>query len=448
MKRLIDYYLLKWKNDPYRMSLLLRGARQVGKTHAVRELGKSFENFVEINLELNARARLVFEKDPNPERIIRELDGLTKKTITPGKTLLFIDEIQAVPEALLSLRYFYELMPELHVIAAGSLLDFAIEKVGIPVGRVQSFYMYPLSFMEFLAALGETALIKEIFLHTLEDEMSLALDDKLKTLVGEYLAVGGMPLAVARWAENKDPNGCVAVHQAILSAYRQDFGKYATTAQVKYVELIFEHVPIQIGHKFKYTLIEGEYRKRELAPALDLLVLAGVCNKVYYTSGKGVPLGALMDPLDYKIIFLDVGLSQSALDLDLAEWLIDPATQFVNKGMLVEEFVGQEILAYADPSRKRNLFYWHQKDPTKQAEVDYLLQIKNQIIPIEIKGGDGRTLKSLRVFMEAYASPYGIRFSAHNYSEYNNIHSYPLYAVGQVMSYDENCKKAIMSLTE
>lgn len=434
MKRLIDYHLKIWKNDSYRKPLLLRGARQVGKTHAARQLGKSFVDFVEVNLELLPEARTIFEKNLQPERIIRDLSLITKSSITPGKTLLFIDEIQNVPQAIIALRYFYELFPELHVIAAGSLLDFAVEQVGIPVGRVQSLYMYPLSFMEFLAAVQEQLLVEEILSHKSTQPLQESIHTKTLSLLGEYIALGGMPEIVSLWQQSKDPLLCYNVHNTLAQTYRQDFGKYARKLQIKYVELLFDQIPVQLGSKFKYNKIEGEYRKRELAPALDLLVTAGIAHKIFHSSGQGVPLGAQIDSQDYKVAFLDVGLSQALLDLDISDWFLHPLTQFVNKGSLTEAFIGQELLAYSNPTKRSNLYYWHRETRTSQAEVDYLIQKEEQIIPIEVKSGLGTTLKSLQIFLENHQnSPYGIRFSMHNYSQYEQIYSYPLYAIAPIV---------------
>ncbi len=435
MKRLIDYYLHLWKDDQYRMPLLLRGARQVGKTFSVRKLGESFPEFVEINLEETPEAHAIFEKNLDPERMIAQLSAIIRQPINPGKTLLFIDEIQVVPRAIIALRYFYEKMPQLHVIGAGSLLDFAIEQVGMPVGRVQSLYMFPLSFAEFLVALNYTILLKEILSHDPEKEMASAMHNKALALVGDYCALGGMPRAVQLWKETKNPLNCAKVHAAILDSYRQDFGKYAKKLQIKYVELIFENVPVQLGKKFRYNLIDGEFRKRELAPALDLLVTAGVVHKVFHSAGQGSPLGAQIDLQDYKTLFLDVALSQALLDLDIAGWLSDPDNEFINKGALVEAFVGQEMLAYDDPHAKRNIYYWNREARGSSAEVDYLMQQKNCIIPIEVKSGPGKTLKSLQLFLESHPSSlYGVRFSTQNYSEYQKIKSLPLYAIAKVMS--------------
>ncbi len=446
MKRLIDHYLRSWKNSPERMPLLLRGARQIGKTFSVRNLGKSFTEFVEINLEERPEAHAIFEKNLDPERMIAELSIIAQKPIRPGKTLLFIDEIQVVPRAITALRYFYEKMPELHVIAAGSLLDFAIEEVGIPVGRVQSLYMFPLSFVEFLAALNHTALIKAIVSHDPTQEMSEVIHKQALSLLGDYCALGGMPRVVQLWQEKKQPLACAQIQAAILDTYRQDFGKYAKNRQVKHVELIFNYIPMQLGRKFKYSVVEGKYRKRELSPALDLLVTAGVAHKVFYSAGQGTPLGAQIDPQDYKAIFLDAALAQSSLDLDVAAWFINPFD--INRGPLIEALVGQEMLAYDNPHIKKNLYYWHRDARGSEAEIDYLIQVDSTIIPIEVKSGMGSTLKSMQSFLASHPnSPYGIRFSINNYSEYLNIHSIPLYAIIQVLSKkNPELKKAIEML--
>src|SRR5579871_1501623 len=252
MKRIIDYHLRSWKNDPYRKPLLVRGARQIGKTFSIRNLGASFEHFVEINLEERPEAVIIFEKNLDPERIVAELSAITGKDIRPGSTLLFIDEIQMMPRAITALRYFYEKMPELHVIAAGSLLDFAIEEVGISVGRVQFLYMFPLSFIEFLAALGNTILIKEILSHDPTKEISDVIHRHILALLGDYCALGGMPYVVQLWQKKKDPLACAQIHSEIINAYRQDFTKYAKKSHIPYVELIFNAIPMQMSKKFKY----------------------------------------------------------------------------------------------------------------------------------------------------------------------------------------------------
>lgn len=438
MKRLIDYTLQQWKHDSYRKPLLLRGARQVGKTHAARVLGATFTNFVEINFEQQKQARVFFQDDIDPQVIVRKLSFFADQEIIPGKTLLFFDEIQEEPRVLTALRYFYEIMPELHVIAAGSLIDFTIASIGIPVGRVESLYMYPMSFFEFLVGMGHRLIAQEILKHDVNEVLSEPIHTKILGILAEYLAIGGMPEGVARWKESRDPRSCFKVHNAIIDTYRQDFGKYAKKHEVKYVEAIFRHIPILMGTKFKFSSIEGEYRKRELAPGLDLLGTAGIVHKVMRTAGNGIPLGAQVDVDDFKVIFLDVVLAQTMLGGNGAAWLMQPFEEFVNKGSLIEAFVGQEFLAYAQQDRKADLFYWRRADKSASAEVDYLIQKNTAVIPVEIKSGAGTTLKSMQLFLDAHKqSPYGVRFSTQNYSLFQNIHSYPLYAIAHVVMHDD-----------
>ncbi len=442
IKRLIDWHLISWKEDKRRKPLLLKGARQIGKTYSVRELGKTFNSLVEINFELTPEAKTIFEKDLQPERILWELGLLTDTVIVPGKTLLFLDEVQAAPQAILALRYFYELIPALHVIAAGSLLDFAIEKVGIPVGRVSMLYVYPLSFMEFLAAIGNAQFIKAILAKQLVSEI---LQDKLLNLLGHYLAIGGMPEAVEAWIETKDPKESFKAQKSLTETYRQDFFKYAKRHELPYLDILFNQIPHFIGNQFKYSEIHGDYKKRELAPCLDLLLRANVIHQITHTSANGIPLGSEVNLNWFKIIFLDVGITQSLLGLDLPAWFLNPDKNLINRGSIVEAFVGQEILAYASPYFKNDLHFWKRESKSSQAEVDYVIDFEHTILPIEVKSGHGSTLRSMHHFLEEHKnSPFGVRFWAENYLNSNKIDSRPLYAIATLAHEDQ--KKALLNL--
>lgn len=438
MKRLIDWHLMEWKDSPHRKPLLLRGARQVGKTFAIRKLGESFVQFVEVNFDYLKKAKNIFEDDLNPERIIQELGLLLATDIVPGTTLLFFDEIQECPNAMQSLRYFYEKMPSLHVIAAGSLLDFTIEKIGIPVGRVESLYCYPLSLFEFLVATGHLQIAKFILEHKDSEPITDVIHHKILGLVGQYLAIGGMPEVVLRWTESKNPRQCFSIYHRIIDTYRQDFGKYCKDYQIKYVKELFNEIPRLIGKPFKYSAIHGKYKKRELQPSLDLLCTANIVYKIHYTAGQGIPLGAQSHSDWFKTLFLDVALCQAILGLDIGNWFLDPEAEFVNRGSLVEAFVGQETLCYASPYRKGELYYWKKEEKQAKAEVDYLYEYEGKILPLEVKSGDGRTLKSMHLFLQTHPdSPFGIRFSTHNYSDYERILSKPLYDVVSLAHEDQ-----------
>lgn len=436
MKRFIDHYLLEWSQEQGRKPLLLRGARQVGKTYAVRQLGKKFDNIVELNLELETKYKDFFSPNLDPNRIVRDISLKTGAQIIPGRTLLFLDEIQAEPQAIIALRYFYEMMPELHVIAAGSLLDFAIEQVGVPVGRVQMFYMYPLSFLEFLNAHGEKILIKALLEHDHKTPISRVAHERLLKLVSVYLAIGGMPEVVTKYLDNiYSPIACFNQQHVLADDYRHDFVKYSKKFQIKYLDILYDAIPLQLGHKFKYSAIPGDYRKRELAPCLDLLATAGVIKRVYYTVAQGIPLGAQIDLDNFKLVFLDVAIAQVVMRANLGDWFLQQdQQQFINKGEIVESFIGQEILAYSNPIRRTDLYYWCRNERNSQAEVDYVVQLKEAIVPIEVKSGAGSTLRSMHSFLDAHPkSQYGLRFSTQNYSIFEKIHSYPLYAVAQAL---------------
>ena len=432
-KRIIDFHLDKWKSDPFRKPLLLRGARQVGKTYAVRRLGGQFKSFVEVNFERLEGASSIFEKDLAPEKIILSLSLLLKIPIIPGETLLFFDEIQEAPRAILSLRYFYEEMPNLHVIAAGSLLEFAIAKVGVPVGRISMLYMYPLSFLEYLVATGNHLMGKAILGHPIGVPIGDAVHKKILDLVGEYLSIGGMPEAIARWIQTQDPVVTLNVLQQIAATYQQDFEKYARKAQVKYLEQLFRQIPHLVGREFSYREIHGEYRKRELAPALELLERANIIHTIRYSSGQGIPIGAETDFDTFKVIYLDIGLCQAILGSDISIWFLRPLEGFENRGEIAEGFVGQELICYTSPHSKAEIHFWKRKEKNSLAEVDYLIQRGECILPIEVKSGHGSTLRSLHLYLDTHPkSTSAIRFSSLNYSVINKLDSRPLYAAASI----------------
>ena len=432
MKRFIDQELVEWSKQKKIKPLLLRGARQVGKTYAVRELGKKFDTFIEINIEFNTKIQTVFQADLDPERIIKEIQYITKEPIVPGKTLLFFDEVQIEPKIIQALRYFYEMIPDLHVIAAGSLLDFAIELVGVPVGRVEFLYMYPLSFFEFLYALQEKPLLDALIEHDNSEPLALVAHEKLLRLVKLFFALGGMPEVVFTWIQEENAEKCFRIQQTLITAYTLDFNKYAKKQQMPYLKILFQAIPLQLGKKFKYSAVPGEFRKRELTPCLNLLVTAGIIHKVYSSAAQGLPLGAQIDPDEFKLVFLDIGLAQTLLGLDNSQWLLSgDQDSWINKGEIIETFVGQEILAYSAQFQKEQLYYWVRHERTAEAEVDYVVTQAQAIIPIEVKSGPVSRLKSMHSFLSSHPqSTHGMRFSIQNYSVYQNIYSYPLYAIG------------------
>jgi uncharacterized protein len=430
MKRFLLDELLKWKESSIRKSLILRGARQVGKSYLIREFGKHFDSFVEVNFEKDHNLSQIFDGDLEPQKIIEKISAAKNTVVIPGKTLLFLDEIQAVPRAVTALRYFYELMPQLHVISAGSLLEFVLEKTGMPVGRVSSMYLYPLSFKEFLVASGREMLCDYIDKHDPQNPVSEVFLDQLMTLFGEYMAVGGMPEAVSVWLEHRDLKKVREIHHNIIDTYRQDFLKYAKNQQIHHVDKVFSAVPRMLGRKFVYSRVDETLKSREIKPALELLEMAQVIHRVSHSSSNGVPLGAESNDSIFKTIFIDVGLAQAILGLSDGEWMLDVKNSVVNRGEIVEAFVGTEILAYSDPHRPQKLFYWVREKQNSQAEIDFVIQKQDKVIPVEVKSGTTGNLKSMMQFLkEKSSTPYGIHISPNNFGIHNNINQIPLCAI-------------------
>ena len=430
IKRNAYKHLLNWKKLKKHKPLVMRGARQTGKTYIVKQLGETFANLVTINCETTPAVKTIFAQDLSVTRIIRDLALFTGQQIIPGETLLFFDEIQEAPEVLKALRYFYEEIPELHVIVAGSLLDFVLENIGIAVGRVSFLYLYPVSFLEFLNAIN-SSLTEEIKQHIPNQPLNISLHQKLLQYLAIYFAVGGMPEATQCWLDTEDLIACNRIHHELIDSYRQDFQKYAKKHQIKYIDLLFDKIPLYQGKQFKYSGISQDYRKRELMPALELLVKAQVVSLIKSSAGNGIPLGAEINPDKFKALFLDIALAQTILGTSLKEWILNADTTLINQGAILEAFVGQELLAYSDPTTRANLYYWQRENRSSNAEVDYLIE-KDGIVPVEAKSGTTGTLRSLREFMRSKNSPYGIRFSTHNYSMHDRIYSYPLYAVAKL----------------
>ena len=434
MKRIVMEHLLNWKNSSVRKPLLIRGARQVGKSYIIKELAKTFDHFAEVNFELNPEVKDIFSASLEPEVLILKLSLALDCEIHAGNTLLFFDEVQFCPEAITSLRYFYEKMPNLHVIAAGSLLDFILEKTGIPVGRVRSLYMYPLSFKEFLIAGRNEKLVEFLLKHNSEEYLDDVFHNKLIFLLSEYMAVGGMPEAVKSWIDKKDLKEVRRIHKDLIDTYRQDFQKYSNTRNIRYVEKVFESVPRLLGRKFKYTSVDKEIKSRALKQALELLEKAGIIHLITHTSANGIPFGAEANYRIFKTIFLDIGLAQTLLEVESKKWILEMDKMFVNRGEIAEAFTGQEILAYSDPFLKKKLFYWIREKKSSSAEVDYIEALNSQVVPIEVKSGKSGSLKSLQQFLkEKEHSNYGIHFSLNNFYKKNRIEGMPLYAVFKMM---------------
>jgi len=350
MQRAIDKDLLGWKDKKHRKPLILRGARQVGKTTAIRMLGNSFSNFIELNFEENTEFNSFFSGNLNPEKIITDLENYLGTSIQSGETLLFFDEIQYCPRALLSLRYFYEKNPDLHVIAAGSLLEFEFEKISFPVGRVEFFYMYPLNFEEFVIASGKEKLLS--YDATVED-IPEAIHNELANLLRDYTIIGGMPEVVREYLENRNFSECQNIQSSIIETFLADFPKYTKKTNVKYISTVFNAVPLQLGRKLKYTNISTLYQARELGYALELLEKAGLVNRVYHSSANGIPLEAEKNVRKFKTVFFDTGLALRLLRIPVKDMILNNDITFINEGAIAEQLTGQEIQSYTPPIREK-----------------------------------------------------------------------------------------------
>lgn len=406
--------LKAWLTKPDRKPLVLRGARQVGKSTAVREFARrEGRPLYEVNLERHAALDAVFA-GLDIARILQELSFACGKTVAP-EGILFLDEIQATPQALRALRYFREERPDLPVIAAGSLLEFTLDAAdfSMPVGRVTQMHMGPLGFTEFLGAMGEDDLAALLAGWTPGQPFPATAHARLLPLLREYLLVGGMPEAVATFARTRAFADCHEVHLSILDTYRDDFGKYAGRVPVEHVRRVFDHVPAAVGGKFGFARAIPEARAAQVRQAFDLLATAGVVHAVRHCAGNGVPLGAEADGGAFKPLFLDIGLLNAACGVRALALEALRDAKFVNEGRMAEQVVGQNLLAGQGFSRRPVLHYWLREGRSANAEVDYLVEAADKVLPVEVKAGAGGSLKSLHVFMAAKqaagASPLAVR---------------------------------------
>ena len=445
LKRNIDQSLLEWKNDPEHKPLLLRGARQVGKSSSIRNLGLSFDDLVEINFEREPERCALFEKIRNVHELVSRIELLYGKKIVPGKSLLFLDEIQACPAAIRSLWFFKEDFPELHVIAAGSLLEFALQELtSFGVGRISSMFIYPLSFDEFLSASGHeqwlAAKKNASPAEPLFDELHEALVEQFRT----FLIVGGMPVCVAKWVTSHNYRACAVEQEEIQQSYYDDFVKYKGRHDPQLLRNVLQSVVKQNGQKFIYSKVEGNWRTDEVKMALQMLVDAGIIYRVSHSAANGLPLGAETNDKFRKYIYMDSGLLLRILHVEFNEGnditeaiLSELADELINKGAMAELFAGTEMVKYHSSRSKPELFYWENLDKGCTAEVDYLLGRNMCVLPVEIKSGRSGKMKSLNLFMNKKALKHGIRCSLENFStittvDGNEISILPLYALSNL----------------
>ncbi len=408
LERFAEKYLNSWYQKGRRKPLVLRGARQVGKSTLVRQFARNNSLVLnEINLEQHLYLDNLF-KTLDMDSIIRELDALVGKDIQATGSVLFLDEIQATPHAIQSLRYFYENKPGLPIISAGSLLEFALADhyFSMPVGRIEYYHLGPMTFREFLAAV-EPGLNQYLSGFHIDKPIPVTAHQKLIKRQREYLFVGGMPEAVRAFSEENSLTEVTAVHRSIAGTYQDDFSKYAKHKELALMQKVFRQIPRIIGQKVKYSNISKEDKSRDVRAAIDLLVKARVCHQVFHSHCSGVPLTADMNENVYKMLFMDVGMAAYITGLDWIALQAMDGQSLVNEGKLAEQFVGQHLLNPFEPPR---LTYWLREVKSANAEVDYVMASGNQIIPIEVKAGKSGALKSLQQFALIKQAALCVRF--------------------------------------
>jgi predicted AAA+ superfamily ATPase len=434
MQRNIDKELLEWKKDPERKVLLVRGARQVGKTYAIRKLGKTFKYFLEINFEETPGAKIFFERTRNPHELCEKISIFFDINIIPGETLLFLDEIQACPDALKALRFFYEKMPQLHTAAAGSLLEFAFEEIpSFGVGRITSIFMYPMTFSEYLIASGSEKLEKLIRQSSPRNPVDPVIHEKILDKLKIFQVIGGMPEAVASYLKYKDVRRCQKILDDLITTIIDDFGKYKERVSPLKLQEVFDSTVHQVGSKFKYSRVSPEGGSTSgYKEALELIIKAGIVRQIFHTAARGLPLGAQVNEKRFKILPLDTGIYQRILGLDLSQHIISDFNTLINRGHLSELFVGLELISHQSPHLRPQLYYWHREAKSSNAEIDYVISSRGRIIPIEVKAGTRGQMQSLHLFLSERNLKCGLRISAENFATYDNIETIPLYAVSQV----------------
>ncbi len=440
MKRAAEKYLDEWKNRKDRKPLVIRGARQVGKTYLAEKWGqRSFSQVLTINFERDPQYGKVFiEKDPN--LILQQLSLLKARSVMPGTTLLILDEIQCSPAAISSLRYFKEELPELHILATGSLLDFALRELtfSAPVGRIEYLYLGPLTFCEFVEATHGNDLGRFLSSVNNIEDIPPAVHEVLLGLLRKYYFVGGMPEAVQSYATSFDLLDTQRIQSNILATFRDDFAKYRSRLDLDCINLVYDYSSQWPSRRSKYSEISKDFRASQIKKAFELLSFARLVHLVYLSAANGVPLAAECNRKFFKPTFLDIGLCNRACGLKLLDGFDQLLT--VREGALAEQFVAQELLNSFLPFEEPQLFYWENRTPGSSAEVDFVIDHDNKIVPVEVKAAKRGSLRSLHVFNQKKNNNLAVRLSCRTaeietISQGNHdikLLSIPLYLAGRV----------------
>lgn len=458
-RRLIDKYLWEWASRDSHKPLLLRGARQVGKSTAVKELARKFGSFVEVNFEKQPQFKELFKDDLDIIRIVSQISAICGTRIEPGKTLLFLDEIQECPQAIMSLRFFKEDLPQLHVIAAGSLLEFALSELPtFGVGRIHSMFMYTMTFDEFMEANGQHLLLEARNNASIDTPLPQILHDKLVELLRTYMLVGGMPEVVKTWVEHHDYVRCQEVQDDILVTYEDDFPKYKRTADPVLLRRTLRSAAVQSTKKFVYSKVGTDYKTAEVKKAIELLILAGLIHPVTHTDANGLPLGSEEDKSYQKMIVMDSGLMLRLMNMSLGDVseittqiLTASASELANKGPMAELIAGLEMLHHLSPNIRHDLYYWVRHSKNSQAEVDYISNYMQVVVPVEVKADTQGGMKSLWALMRDKKLHYAIRCSMENFGKFDyvdkednnavrHVRICPLYAISQIEQVKQGIK--------
>ena len=429
MQRYALKHLINWKNKKNHKPLVIQGARQVGKTWLMQEFGKKYyEQVAYINFDVDVKSREIFDIDYDTERLIMDIGLATKTKINAENTLIIFDEIQECPRALTSLKYFRENAPQYDIIVAGSLLGVACnEGTGFPVGKVSFMNLFPLSFEEFLLAMGEERFVE--LLNKKDFKTIKLFNNKYEKLLKQYCYVGGMPEIVQDFVENKDFESVRNLQKEILSAYEEDFTKHISANTVAKIRLLWKSIPAQLSKenkKFIYGAAKEGARARDFEAALSWLINSGLVYRVNKITKPDLPITAYEDFNSFKLFVLDVGLLGAMTDLQ-ADTIIDGNRIFEEfKGAIAEQYVLQQFKTIKDLP----VFYW--SNETSRAEIDFVIQIKSDVVPIEVKAERNLQAKSLKVYMEKFKPNYAIRTSMADYKKTDNLIDLPLYGIENI----------------
>ena len=426
MYRLAIEKLYEWKASADRKPLIIEGARQVGKTWLMKEFGKSaYSNTVYINFDSNSRMAELFSSDLEISRIVMGLELYADTKINPENTLIIFDEVQEVPRALASLKYFYENAPEYHIICAGSLLGIALHQgTSFPVGKVDFLNLYPLSFKEFLMAIGKTRYVE--LMDAGDYEMMTAFRQDLIDALKYYYFVGGMPEAVMSFASEKDFNKVRKIQRRILEAYEQDFSKHAPNESVPKLRMLWSSIPSQLAKenkKFIYGLVREGGRAKEYESAIMWLTDCGLVHRISRVTVGHLPLKAYEDMKAFKMFVLDVGLLGCMVGLN-KKILLDGNNLFVEfKGALTEQYVLQQLITNPD----YNIYYY--TNDSGSCEVDFLIDTGDAVVPVEVKAEVSLRAKSLKTYVEKFSPDVAVRTSMRDYKKESLLVNLPLYAI-------------------